>query len=110
MIIRIRGKTKQERLGVTSAASDAVGLVGGYILDYRQFSNLAVVFTVELPARGFRDLREKLAALDVILDPPTDDEVALWSASEAKKIMGSLRLDFLHQEPDLRIPVPAVPG
>src|SRR4051812_48984841 len=108
MVVRLQGKTKQERRGITSAAGDAVGVVGGYILDYRQFSNLAVVFTIELPACGFRELREKLEALGVILDPPTDDEAALGTKPEAKEIMGSLRLDFEHQEPDLRIPVPAV--
>jgi len=60
MVFRIEGRTREERHGITSAAADAVSEAGGYILDFRQFSNLAVVFTMELPPVGVVRLREKL--------------------------------------------------
>ena len=110
MVVRIHGKTLQERLGITAAASDAVGEAGGYILDFKQFSNLAVVFTIELPPSGFAKLRDKLAGLGVILEQPSNDERAFLDAAVSGQIPGSLRLDFQHEEPDLRIPIPAVPG
>lgn len=110
MVIRLHGTTRQERHGITAAASDAVGEAGGYILDFKQFSNLAVVFTIELPPSGFAKLRHKLAALGVIVEPPSTEERALSGAAASEGIPGSLRLDFQHQEPDMRIPIPAVPG
>ena len=110
MVFRIHGKTREERHGITSAASDAVSEAGGYILDFKQFSNLAVVFTVELPLDGFGRLREKLSGLGVILEPPSSEERALSAVQSPHQVTGSLRLDFQHQEPDMRIPIPAVPG
>ena len=110
MVVRIQGKTQQERHGIIAAASDAIGEAGGYILDFKQFSNLAVVFTIELPPSGFAKLRVKLAGLGVILEPPSNEERALLGAAASGEVPGSLRLDFQHQEPDLRIPIPAVPG
>jgi hypothetical protein len=110
MVVRIQGKTSHERHGITSAASDAVSEAGGYILDFKQFSNLAVVFTIELPPAGFEQLRKTLDGLGVCLEPPSSEERALADVVVPREIAGSLRLDFQHQEPDLRIPIPAVPG
>jgi len=110
MIVRIQGKTSQERHGITSAASDAVGDAGGYIVDFKQFSNLAVVFTIELPAVGYLKLRTKLGGLGVQLEPPSKEESALAAGVGPEEVAGSLRLDFQHHEPDMRIPIPAVPG
>jgi len=95
---------------VTAAASDAVGEAGGYVLDYKQFSNLAVCFTIELPPAGFAKLRKKLTDLGVILETATNEEMGLIDGSTREDIPGSLRIDFQHQEPDLRIPIAAVPG
>jgi hypothetical protein len=110
MIVSMQGKTNEDRHRVTSAASDAVGDAGGYVLDYKQFSNLAICFTIELPATGFSKLRNKLAELKVILEPPTEKEIALGEETAELDIAGSLRIAFLHEEPDLRVPIPAVPG
>ena len=110
MVVRIQGKTRQERHGITSAASDAVGEVGGYIVDFKQFSNLAVVFTIEMPPAGYEKLRDRLSGLGVCLEPPSIEESALSVAAGPQEVAGSLRLDFQHQEPDVRIPIPAVPG
>ncbi len=110
MVVRLQGKTCEDRHSVTAAASDAVGEAGGYILDYMQFSNLAVCFTIELPPAGFAKLRKKLADLRVILEAPSDEEMGLTEGSTREDIPGSLRIDFHHQEPDLRIPIAAVPG
>jgi hypothetical protein len=110
MIVMIQGKTSEDRLHVTSAASNAVGDSGGCVLDFKQFSNLAICLTIELPPSGFAKLRGKLADLKVILDPPTEQEISLSEATEDLDISGSLRITFIHEEPDLQIPIPAVPG
>ena len=109
-MVMIQGKTHEDRHGVTSAASNAVGDAGGYVLDFKQFSNLAICLSIELPPAGFAKLRSKLADLRVILDRATKEEIALAEASEGLDIPSSLRIEFIHEEPDLRIQVPAVPG
>jgi hypothetical protein len=112
MIVRIHGTTQGDRHSVTAAASDGVCEAGGYVLDYNQFSNLAVCFTIELPPDGFAKLRRRLTEIGVVLETPTEEEVAASTVnSDASAIVpGSLRLDFRHSEPDLRIPIPSVPG
>ena len=110
MILRIEGKTREDRYSIQDAASDVVRAAGGYILDYKQFSNLAVCYTIELPSGGFAKLRQKLTDLHVILEPATAEELAVDGRSPQDDIPGSLRITFIHQEPDLRIPIPAVPG
>ena len=110
MIVRLQGKTREERHAVTSAASDAIVAAGGYVLDYNQFSNLAVCFTLELPPAGFNRLRQALGEIGVILPPPSAEELAAGAGQAGLEVAGSLRIDFEHKEPDLRIPIPAVPG
>ena len=110
MIIMLQGKTREDRHSVTMAASDAVSSSGGYILDYNQFSNLAVCFTIELPPDGFAKLRQKLVDLNVTLESPSKEELALGKETRELDIPGSMRITFIHQEPDMRIPIPAVPG
>ena len=106
----IQGKTHEDRHSVTSAASSAVSEAGGYVLDFKQFSNLAICLSIELPPTGFTTLRRKLTDLEIILDPPTKEEITLAEASEDLDISCSLRIAFIHEDPDLRIEIPAVPG
>ena len=110
MIIRLQGKTSAGRHAVTSAASDAIVAAGGHVLDYNQFSNLAVNFTLELPPAGFARLRLALKEIGVVLAPPSAEELAAAAQPAGQEVPGSLRIDFEHNEPDLRIPIPAVPG
>jgi hypothetical protein len=110
MRIMLQGKTDENRLSVTTAACKAVDNAGGYIFDVKQFSNLAICYMIELPADGFARLREALIGLNIMMDPPSELELQLGSGSSEAEVMGSLRITFLHDEPDLRIEIPAVPG
>ncbi len=110
-LLQIQGTTCAERHAVTSQASDAVIACRGYILDYHQFSNMAVCFTIEIPPTRLAELRDRLSALEVDLKPPTAEEQALTAADAAPdEVAASLRIAFLHNEPDLRIEIPAIPG
>jgi hypothetical protein len=110
MIIRLQGVARGDRHAMTTAASDAIVSAGGYVLDFNQFSNLAVCFTLELPAGGYRRLRELLANGGFDMTPPAAVEAKLEERDPHEAIPGSLRIEFRHHEPDLRIPIPAVPG
>lgn len=107
-LLQIQGITRAERHAVISQASDAVIACRGYILDYHQFSNLAVCFTIEIPPAKLADLRTHLAEMGVDLQPPSPEELTLTAAAE--EVAASLRIAFIHNEPDLRIEIPAIPG
>ncbi len=109
-LLQLQGTTRAERHAVTSQASDAVITCRGYILDYRQFSNMAVCFTIEIPPARLADLRSRLAALEVDLQPPTAEEQAVAESPSTEDVPASLRITFIHNEPDLRIEIPAIPG
>jgi len=110
-LLQIQGSTRAERLAVTAQASEAVIACRGYILDYHQFSNMAVCFTIEIPPARLTELRAQLAALEIDLKPPAPEEQALLSAAAAPdEVAASLRIAFIHNEPDLRIEIPAIPG
>ena len=55
----IQGKTREDRHHVTSEVSNPVRSSGGNLLDFKQFSNLAVCFTIELPPSGIAFLNEE---------------------------------------------------
>jgi hypothetical protein len=107
--IQIQGVARGDRHGFTSFASDAIVASGGYVMDYRAFSNLAVCFTLEIPAKGLLVLRERLRIGGIELEPPAPAEEIATECGETA-VSGTLRLDFRHEEPDMRIPIPAVPG
>ena len=110
VIIMIQGNTSRDRHRVTSEMSKAVSSAGGYLLDFKQFSNLSVCFNIELPPSGFSKLRKKMDKLEVILTPPTEKEIVASEKSEDADIPCSLQVSFFHEEPDLRIPILAVAG
>lgn len=106
----MQGKTRADRHNITSAASKAIDESGGWLLDFKQFSNIAISLTMELPPSGFTKLRKKLAELEVIMQPTTTEEIAAIGTLSTEEIPSSLHITFIHEEPDLHIPVPAVPG
>ena len=106
----IQGSTREDRHRVTSGAALAVGDSGGCVLDFKQFSNLAICLTIELSPAGFIKLRRKLTDLKVTMDQPGEKELSLAEAREDLEISCTLKISFVHEEPDLRIQIPAVPG
>ncbi len=104
--IFIRATTRADRHHLLEAVKAAIGTAGGWVLDFRLFSNLAVSLAFELPARNWPLLTDQFARLDwqfevqpLPIDPATAPELAV-----------ALHLTFIHDEGDLRRPVPAIPG
>jgi hypothetical protein len=111
--IRLSGVTSQPRHSVVARLTAVLGDVG-WILDFRQFSNSALSVQFEVPAREAPALRSALAELPVVLSRESAEELAALEEASAAElpdpVPASLHLTFVHSEPDLRIPVPAVPG
>ncbi len=112
-MLRLFGWTRFERHEVTFCATDLVPLLGGFVLESQRFSNTALVLRVEVPANRVVELGDGLRKCGVHLD--TESRLAIETyekpeLSAAGDVIGTLHVRFLHDEPDLRIETPAVPG
>ena len=104
---RLHAITQMERHVALPAIERAILAAGGAISDYRQFSGLAAVLELEVPARRFAALHAAIAATEVELSPALD-RIAI--PDDAVEMSGTLRIEFPHGDADLTIPLPAVPG
>jgi hypothetical protein len=86
----------------------AIREAGGWVTDFRQFSNFAVVLEIQIPAGRLASLPALIEAEGISLSPPVGETPDPERGVE--EVTGTLRIEFLHDEPDLRIEVPAVPG
>lgn len=100
--------TRLERHAVTLAVRRAISDGGGWITGFRQFSNASIALDLDVTASRLPELHAAIEAVGLTLSPtlaelpeppPGQDEMPV-----------ALRIDFVHDEPDLIIPVPAVPG
>lgn len=107
--------THGERHQMIEQAKDAIAASGGWILDFKLFSNISICINFELPVNEAIKLRNALEQTDVILSDASlraFNEIVREAEQESpwEDLRGSLQLTFIHDEPDLRIPVPMVPG
>ena len=117
-VLRIDAVTAENRHDMTERARQAIASCGGSILDFRQFSNASVCITFEIAAARLAGLRAALSRAGLRLSAGSLDSIA--EACEAAGRRGesggageldcTLAVFFVHDEPDLRIEVPAVPG
>lgn len=109
----ISGVTKADRHQVTSAVNNAISAVGGWVINHMLFSNIAITIQFSLPSQRLDEFGDHMIAASVKLD---DDSIAKLQAKVEKlspkplDITASLNITFIHNEPDLRREIPAVPG
>lgn len=103
----LRGLTRVERLTAMTRLEEAVGRADGWLLDFHLFSNLAAAFHLEVPSRRFPQLLVALEEAGFSLDPP---EPGPRAGEEPGELAVTLQITFLHDEPDLRREIPAIPG
>ena len=116
-VLRIDGITAVARHDMTGRVKRAITSCGGSILDFRQFSNVSVCLTFEIAASRLGGLRDALAQTGLRLSRESLDALAGGreaarrdDVSGADETACTLAVTFVHEEPDLRIEVPAVPG
>ncbi|MEK6410816.1 MAG: hypothetical protein AABN34_28160 [Acidobacteriota bacterium] len=96
----------------------ALAASAAWVLDVKQFSNVSVCFSFEIPGNRVARLREALAAADLRLTRESNDSFASFSTSnesagqgsQTTDVVGTLQITFIHNEPDLKIEVPHIPG
>jgi hypothetical protein len=99
-----------ERHAGLSAARDAIGATGGWVLDVELFGDMAACLRLEVPSGSAVALAEALAAGGVDLDAPSRAVLADLASHADIDAPGTLSLTFAQGRGDLRLTKPAVPG
>lgn len=111
--LSISGITTADRHQVTSDIREAISGAGGWVVDHTLSSNIALTIRCSLPSQQLDEFQKRIVAAQVKLK---DDSIAGIQAMTAKHsaepndISATLNVTFIHDEPDLRREVPAVPG
>jgi hypothetical protein len=116
--LRINAVTRADRHRTIPALRDAVAESGGWITDFHLFSNASVCINFELPLRHAARLGDSLKRLDLRLTAESVEALNALGGRAARpealdadeEIPGTLQVTFVHNEPDLRIEVPPIPG
>jgi hypothetical protein len=114
--LRINGSTRADRHQTISAARDAITSSGGWVTDFKLFSNVSVCLNFEISPGAVARLHSSLGALGLGLSDESERALAGFSRGGLERraaggdVLGTLQITFVHDEPDLRIEVPAVPG
>jgi hypothetical protein len=114
--LRINGSTRADRHQMIFAARDAITSSGGWVTDFKLFSNLSVCLNFEISRGGVARLHTSLDELGVTLSDESERALTEFSRERPERraaggeVLGTLQIAFVHDEPDLRIEVPAVPG
>lgn len=117
--LRLNGLTRENRHHSISLLRDAIINSGGWITDFHLFSNAAICINFELPRRhagkfystlkatGLRLSAESVTALEACRR--VSEETGAEPVDETD-LSGTLQVTFIHDDPDLRIEVPPIPG
>ncbi|WP_346897972.1 hypothetical protein [uncultured Roseibium sp.] len=112
-IVMLSGVTRENRHAVMSDLNDAILKTGGWVEGHTLFSNIATTFRLVLPVSALGRFGTAVSETGVALD---DDSAAKLDTLETSGRPGdeevnlTLNVTFIHDEPDLRREVPAVPG
>lgn len=115
--LQLNGMTTIERHAMIERVKAALGESGAYILDFYMFSNAVLVLQFEVPPDRLAQLGPALQATGLRLEQHSQALLAEWNrqiaargAGAAREIPGTLQITFIHNQPDLIIEVPMVPG
>lgn len=116
--LRVNAATRADRHRTIPALRDAVSDSGGWITDFHLFSNTSICINFEIPLRHAARLRDALGRLDLRLTAESENELKSFGllAERAggprgdEEVTGTLQVTFVHDDPDLRIEVPPIPG
>lgn len=109
--LRINATTSQDRFASTAAVRDAISAAGGWITDFRQYSNVSVCVNFELESQQVDVLRQKLQSCSLALTQESLQSLeAACREPSGAALMATLQITFAHNEPDVLTPPPAVPG
>jgi hypothetical protein len=115
--LRINASTREDRIEMTSRVARAIADMGGWVLDFKQFSNVSICINFEIPAKNIGKLHLSIEAMNLRLSRESDESLYRQGrldngpdAVPGETVPGTLQITFIHDDPDLRRDVPAIPG
>jgi hypothetical protein len=117
--LSLDASTHDDRSAITWRVSEAIGASGASLLEARPFSNKLLALEIEVRAADLARLRDALAgaglrlhdasaaALSALVSACADEH---GGADPDRELLVWLRVTFVHDEADLAIDVPKVPG
>jgi len=113
--IRLEGITGRPRHAAVFEIKERIDAAGGCVTDHQQFSNRLLRLTFEIAAERLDALLRGLEAAGLSLTRTTVESsiaAAQRAAADAPDVCmtGTLAIRFMSDEPDLRVPVPPIPG
>ena len=108
-ILMLAAVTKTNRPAVMAIVNDTVMALGGWITVHNLYGNMVAVFHFELAPGKLAALAERLDAEAIRLDDASRAAIA-GPDQTAEGIPCALNVTFIHDEPDVKREVPAVPG
>ena len=109
--LRLSVFTRQNRGDVIARVRDTFAAGGGWITDFHHFSNVSLCINFQIPVlklanlcAAFRQIRLEITdeRQSVPFRPPI--------TTDQSDAAGTLQITFIHEESDLIIPVPPIPG
>ena len=107
--IRLAGFTRLDRHEMITKLRDALQSASADLIDFQMFSNTAINLSFEMREEHSGKLERALLSTGLALDDESLEALRLVGET-ADILTGSLNVTFIHSAPDLRIPVPPIPG
>ena len=109
--------TRLPRNEMITRAERAISESGGWVLAHHLYSNLAISLAFEITVANMAGLLDHLHETALTLTSTSVAELmsfekgCLGSKAESNEnVIAYLHITFIHNEPDLRRDVPAIPG
>jgi len=113
--INIAGITKEYRHDMIDYTVNCIDTCSGWVMNHTMFSNSAICINFQIEAKGVNKLLKLLnsnglnltkESIEISKNFPENIEADY----KYKEILGAINITFVHNDPDLKIITPAVPG
>jgi hypothetical protein len=101
--------TKHERNAFTTFVLDCISNLGGWVDDVHMYSNIMTTIRFTIAENKILPFLEVLATKEATVQLVRGELYVLENAGNSER-NGSLQITFVHNDPDLKREVPAVPG
>ena len=110
-ILQLNGFTRMDRLKSVGLLRDAIDSGNGWIVGFNEYSNISICIQFEISAGYLPKVAASLRTADVTLNAKSEELLRGLEGEAASRSMDcTLQVLFVHNEPDLRRTVLAVPG
>lgn len=110
-LLQLSGFTRVDRLNSVALIREAIDGANGWINDFHEFSNLSICIEFEIPEASLPALTAKLISAQISFNSRTERTVrSLRIGTAGEPVQCTLQVLFIHDQPDMRRTVLAVPG